>query len=81
MNVKIWVECSNERVQEGASEDDKTANGVPCDISRLHQSVLYLQNAIRLYGTRVPVILFRPVRKVLHYVQICYTKFQFTPSA
>jgi hypothetical protein len=66
-------------VREGASEDDKTANGVLCDVSRLHQSVLYLQNAIRLYGTRITVILFRPLRKVRHYVHICYTEFQFTP--
>jgi len=81
MNVKLWVEYSIERVRERASKDDKTANGVPCDVSRLHQRVLYLQKAIRLYGTRVTVILFRPLRKVRHYVQICYTEFQFTPSA
>jgi hypothetical protein len=79
--MKLWVECSIESVWEGASEDDKTANGVPCDVTRLHQSVLYLQNAIRLYGTWVTVILFRPIRKVRHYVQICYTEFQFTHSA
>ena len=53
MNVKLWVECSIEHVREGASENDKTANGVSCDVSRLHQSVLCLQNAIRLYGKRV----------------------------